>query len=194
VDTLKAELFAFKEDVIATWEMAEETRKIAKQVKATLGEPGVAITKAKLFDEKMHEEKKLSGSRIVRILSDFAKQVEAAMMDTRRTTDRIEESSRKLVGATCSKGIHLLDISLSDSFPDSSNLGAGKDRTPESKKSGRRTVPVNTPSDRIVWDSTPGSSQEAPIPGSEGDRNWNLNNIFEQMESGVKSPTVGSRM
>ena len=72
VDTLRAELFARKKDVTATREMAEETRKIAERVKATLGEPGMAATNAKLFDEEVHKEKKLSDSWIVRILTDFA--------------------------------------------------------------------------------------------------------------------------
>jgi len=55
------------------------------------------------------------------------------------------------------------------------NQGAGKDRTPESKKSGRRTIPVNTPSDRINLDSTPGFGQDTSIPGYKGEQNRNLN-------------------
>ncbi len=43
-----------------------------EQVKATFGETETALTKAKLFDEWVHEEKKLSGSRMVRILNGFA--------------------------------------------------------------------------------------------------------------------------
>jgi len=62
VDLLKAKMFAFQEDMTATREMAEEARKVSEQVQATFGETGLAITKAKLFDKKMHEEKKLSRS------------------------------------------------------------------------------------------------------------------------------------
>ena len=134
VETLKAELFAWKEDATATREMAEETRRIVEQVKATLGESGMAASKAKLFDEEMHKEKKLSGSRMVWILSDFAEQVEGTMVEARKAADRIEERSQKLIGATCSKGIHLSDISLPDEFPNDPIQKEG--RTPESRKSG----------------------------------------------------------
>ena len=194
VAVLKAEISAFKKDVTSTREMAEETRKIAEQVKGTLGQPGMAVTKARLFDEKVLEEKKLSGSRMVQILTDFAEQVETAMTDARKAADRIEESSRSLTGIAFTKGIQLSDLSLPDSFPDVAVPGVGKDRTPESRKSRRRATLVETPGSRIDLDSTPGSEPDVVVPGSEGERNRNLNEIFEQMEPEDRSPTVGSRI
>lgn len=176
----------------ATREMAKESRKIAERVKTTFGETGTAVTKAKLFDEKMHEEKKLSGSRMVRILNDFAKQVEAAMTEARKAADRMEESSRKLTGATCSKGINLSDISLPDLFPDTIVPKGGKDRTPKSKKQGKQASMAETPSSRIDLDSTPGSDNR--VLGAAGERSRNLNDVFEEMDPGTKSPSVGSRL
>ena len=62
-------------------------------MKATFGETGMAVAKAKLFDEKVHDEKKPSSSRMVRILTDFAEQVEDAMKEARKVADRMEEST-----------------------------------------------------------------------------------------------------
>ncbi len=53
--------------------MADESQKMVERVKVTFGKIGMAAAKAKLFNEKVYEENKPSGSRIVRILSDFAK-------------------------------------------------------------------------------------------------------------------------
>ena len=195
VDTLKAELFARKEDATATREMAEETRRISERVKATLGEPGMAATKAKLFDEGIHQEKKLSGSRIVRILTDFAEQVEAAMREARKAADRMEESSRKLTGATCSKGIDLSDLSLPDSFPGAPVPRVGKDQTPESKASERKTTPTKRRGVAIDLESSPEPNKDTVVPDPvAGERNRNLNEVFEQLEPGTKSPTIGSRV
>jgi hypothetical protein len=118
VDRVKAELLVLKENSAAACMMAEESHKIAERVKATFGETGTAATKAKLFDEKMHEEKKLSGSRMIRILSDFTEQVEAVMREARTAADLMEESSRLVLGATCSRGIQLSDLLLPNSFLD----------------------------------------------------------------------------
>ncbi len=41
-------------------------------MKATFGETGMAAAKAKLFDEKVYDKKKPSGSWMVKILTDFA--------------------------------------------------------------------------------------------------------------------------
>ncbi len=189
VDTLKAELFAFKENETATREMADETQKVAERIKATVGESGTALAKAKLFDEKVLEEKKLSGSRMIRILADFSGQVEAAAAEMRTAADRIEESSRKLVSIGSLKELHLSDLSLPDIYPGPSNPGARKDITPDSKKSRSNAAPAAV--ERIDLES-PEEGQAAPVPGAEGERNRNLSDIFEQMEPATKDPTFGS--
>ena len=172
--------------------MAEETRATAEQVKAALGDPGMVVAKAKLFDEKVHEEKKLSGSRIVRILDDYAERIEEAMARGRKAADRMEESSRRLTGATCSKDINLSELSLPESFAREAIPGEGKDRTPESRKAGRVTTPAKTPNRPIELDSEPGSGQGGPVPGAAGERSRNLNDVFEGMDAEAKSPTIGS--
>ncbi len=128
-------------------------------MKATFGETRTALTKAKLFDERVHEEKKLSGSRMVRILNDFAEQVEAAMQEARKAADRMEESTRMLSGATCSHGIRLSDISLPDSFSEVT-AGEGKDTTPKSKK----MTQAGTPGTAIDLDSPSASTEGNPVP------------------------------
>ena len=80
VNMLKVEIFTLREDMATTREMADETQKVMTLVKATFEEIGTAVAKAKLFDEGVLKEKKLSGSRMVRILTDFAEQMDAAMV------------------------------------------------------------------------------------------------------------------
>jgi hypothetical protein len=161
-----------------------------EQVKATFGETGTALTKAKLFDERVHEEKKLSGSRMVRILNDFAEQVEAAMKEAWKASDRMEESTRILSGAICSRGIRLSDISLPDSFSEVT-AGEGKDTTPKSK----RTTQAGTLGTAINLDSPPASTEGNPVPRpQEIERSRNLNEVFEQMDPGADSTAIGSRI
>ncbi len=52
--------------------MANEAQKMVEWVKATFGVIRVVAAKAKLFDEKVHDDKKPSSSQMVRILTDFA--------------------------------------------------------------------------------------------------------------------------
>ncbi len=69
---MKTEILVHKENFAATKSIAEDARQMMEQVKVTFGETRTALTKAKLFDKRVHEEKKLSSSRMVRILNDFA--------------------------------------------------------------------------------------------------------------------------
>jgi hypothetical protein len=161
-----------------------------EQVKATFGETGTALTKAKLFDEQVHKEKKLSGSRMVRILNDFAEQVEAAMKEARKAADRMEESTRILSGATCSRSIRLSDISLPDSFPEVT-AGEEKDTTLKSK----RTTQVGIPGTAIDLDSPPAFTEGNPVPRpQEVERSRNLNEVFEQMDLEVDSVPIGTQI
>ena len=121
VDTLKAKLFAIKEDITATKEMADEIKKVAGEVKVTFGESGSMAVKARMFDEGVLQDKKLSSARVVRILSDFAEQVETIMVGTREAANRMEESSQKLTGMMNSKEVRLSDLSLPEFF-----LGKGE--------------------------------------------------------------------
>lgn len=72
VDSLKAKNFLLKEDMAATQKMAEKTQKVAAMVKATFGETGTTIAKAKLLDEDVLRDKKLFVFRMVWILANFA--------------------------------------------------------------------------------------------------------------------------
>jgi hypothetical protein len=193
VDSLKEELFTFKENEAATRAMAEETRKLAEQVRATVGESGSALAKAKLFDEKVQEDKKISGSRVIRILTDFSEELELTMTMTREAASRMEVCSHKLVGAVDFREIRLSDLSLPDSFPGAPAPEGGKDATPESKRSKVRTASAATPVDRVDLVSPEGGSGAATV-NTEGERNRSLNPTFERMEPGVKSPTIGSQV
>ncbi len=71
----------------------------------------------------------------------------------------------------------------------------GKDATPKSRRSERKAIPTNTPRTTIDLDSTPESAKGNPVPNpQEGEQNRNLNDIFEQMEPGIESATIGSRV
>lgn len=177
-DALKAELLVVKENSAATAEIAKETRRLAEQVKAVFGETGSAATKAKLFDEKVLEDKKVSGARMVRILSDFAEQVEGLMKEARESANRIEESCRKLTLT----GTNLSDMSLPDSILEMLNK---EERTPKSKNSEKMRTP-ETPGATIDFTS-PGSGKEEPAPNTQ-DRSRNLNEVFEQTAPGNRSP------
>ncbi len=69
---MKVELLVLKENFGVASSMAEEAQKMVEQVKATFRETEMAAAKAKLFDEKVHDKKKPFGSRMVRILTNFA--------------------------------------------------------------------------------------------------------------------------
>jgi hypothetical protein len=179
VDRLKAEVLTFKDDMAVAKEMAEDTRKVAEQVKATFGETGMVAAKAKLFDEGVLQDKKLSGSRIVRILGDFAEQVEALMVVAREAADRMEGSSQRLTGSVFSRDIRLSDLSL----PEISLQGGGKkpgNNTPQSKKSQHRPGGA----ERIDLESSPEGTNTA-----EGERNRNLSDVFEQMGVETAGPS-----
>ena len=156
-------------------------------MKDILGVSGAAATKAKLFDDEVHKEKKLSGARIVRILMDYAERVETAVKEARISADRIDESSRKLMGA---KEVPLSELSLREEFPDVTTAEEGKDKTPKSKMIAQASKPANTPT--IDLESTPDSDQADLVPKPmDGERNRNLTEIFEGMEAEPKSPTLG---
>jgi len=170
VGRLKAELLVMQDNLTATHEMAEETRKVAEQVKATFGETGTVVAKAKLFDERVQEKKKLSSTRIIWILTNFSEQVEATMMEARRAADRMEESSRMLTRATCTLN-QLSDLSLPDLLLDATRMKGLEDKTPKSRNLERRTTSIGTPSLAIDLTLTPGSGEGDPVPNSQ-DGEW----------------------
>ncbi len=94
---------------------------------------------------------------------DFTEQVKATMKEARKAADQMEESSRLVLGATCSRGIQLSDLSLSDSFLDAA-VGEGKDITPKSKRSERKATPTGTLRTTIDLDSIPRSVKGNPVP------------------------------
>ena len=176
LDALKAESIAFKDDMIATKEMAEETRKMAEKVKALFGESGMAAVKARLWDAEVLKDQKFSGTRIVRILGDFAEQVEVLMVGLRDSANRIDECSQKLAGVTISREFRMSDLSIPEFSMGTLNLNLGKDKTPQSKKS--KANPTQAQQSMIDLDSSP--SLENPVP-IDGERNRNLSEIFNQM-------------
>ena len=181
-EALRAEVAALKDNATATREIAEVTRQVAEQVRATLGEAGMAASKARLYDLEYNKEKKPSGTRMVRILTDFAEQVESTLVEARKAADRIEVSSRKLTEVTASREFHLSDLSFPDLSAGPSAPKDGKDRTPESKKAARK--PTQTPASAIDLDSPPGSAREIPNPASaSGERSRNLGNLIQKLES-----------
>jgi hypothetical protein len=115
---------------------AKDVLTIAEKVKATFGEPGESVAKAHLFDAKIQEERKISGSRVLRILSDYAERIEETMKEGRAAAERIVICSRRLDRVAGSREIHLSDVSLPDEFPDVPMTGEFVFSTPESKKTG----------------------------------------------------------
>ena len=187
VDTLKAELFALLENATATKEMAEEMKKLAAEVKDVLGGPGAAVTKARLFEEEVHKDKKISGTRVVHILTDFEEQMEKLLSKARESADRIVESSQKLTEVP----VRLSEISLPDLFPEDVAQEPGKDKTPQSSRAKKETP--STGHQPIDLDS-PETEEEHPVLPTDGERNRNLNEVFEQLERPDESPTIGSRV
>ncbi len=74
VAALKLEAYGLKKDISATKEMADEVKKVADDVKATFGEPGSMAVQARLYDEGVLKDSKMSSTKMVRILGDFAEQ------------------------------------------------------------------------------------------------------------------------
>lgn len=181
-DRLQTEVLLLQEELAATRGIATETRTAAELVRTSLGEPGAALAKARLFDEEVHKNPKLSGARMVRILTDYSEQLDEAVGKMRKAADRIERSGQSLRAASASKETRLSDLSLPESFPDVELPRTEPEQTPESKKSASQANQSAAPSSPIVIESSPGSCHEVPNPVSEGDRNRNLNDIFEQME------------
>lgn len=188
VTRLMVENDAVKERMNAMQGVADETEKVAKEVKAIIGDPGSAVIKAKLLDAGLLQDKKVSGTKIVRILEDYTKQVEDAMSGARKATDRMVICSQKFTGASCSKAFGISDLSLPDFYPEGTIPLEGKAVTPQLKKSvgnQREGKPSNAP---IEIESSP---SELPRP-SNLERNRNLEEVFNQLGSEMEAPTPDS--
>ena len=102
---------------------------------AVVGASGDVMAKAKLFDEGMDKDQKPSGTRIARILADFAGEVEETMKEFRKDTKGLEDNARKFQSGLVS----LSGISILDEF-DEVEILDGKFETPITKeKEGGRT-------------------------------------------------------
>ncbi len=74
-------------------------------------------------------------------------------------------------------------------------VGEGKDATPKSKRSKARANQAGTSRTAIDLDPTSGSTKGDQVPNpQERERNRTLNEIFQQMDLGADSATIGSQM
>ena len=58
-----------------------------------VGASGDVMAKAKLFDEEVHKDEKLSGTQIARILANFAGEIEETLQEFWKDAKKIEEGS-----------------------------------------------------------------------------------------------------
>jgi hypothetical protein len=131
---IKAELLLAREESAVTRGVARDLALVANRIKDTLGAPGEAVAKALLFDSKILEENKISGSRLVKIFSDGKASIGAIVNECREAAERITESTRKLLRGRDPREIRLSDVSLPDEFPDVALTGEFAFSTPDSKK------------------------------------------------------------
>lgn len=96
-------------------------------MKAAVEESGSTVTKARLFDEGVHQDRKISDLRMVGILTDFTEQVKKIMEGDREAANRMEEISQRLTGSLGTRDIHLSDLSIPESFPDGTEPKEGRD-------------------------------------------------------------------
>jgi hypothetical protein len=188
VEHLKMEISMYKNDMVSTRELADDVQRTAERVTNILGQSGEAVMKARLFDEKVHEDAKLSGTRIVRILNEYAEQLTQTVTDMREAADRIQECSRKLSGSLT----RLSDLSFPNTFSSPANLRMGSEHTPQSKKSGRRRNLVHIESSDEVIEIHPVRTEveevqpmqagpAGPDPDSAS-RVRNLGDLFEGLD------------
>ena len=180
---MKATLFATKEDIATTREMAASVRKVTEEIRTTLGAIGSVTVKARLIDEEVLKDKKLSGSRMVKILTLFSEQVEGLLSGAREAASQMEESSWKLTGVVHPKEARLSDLSLPEFLTEEMITGDRKDQTPESRRQGKGKMLAETLATTIDLGSTPGSDPGGSVPNPvEGERNRNLVEIFAEMD------------
>ena len=74
----------------------DETKATIKRMTLVVGASGDVMVKTKLFDEEVHKDQKLSGTRIACILADFAGEMEDTMKEFRYAAKKIDEGSRKI--------------------------------------------------------------------------------------------------
>ena len=181
LDASKSDLFILKENAAATADMVAEARRLTEQVRIVFGEHGSTAVRAKLFDEGVQKEGKISGSRVIRILTDFAEQVEKTLELARTVAERMDDSSKRLTE---------LPIRMSNlSFPsiDLGNLRELGNKTPQSKKSLRESAVHMANIPPINLDSP---MQDAEPVGAEGERNRNLSEVFEELEEKHPEPSL----
>jgi len=84
------------EEVKAARILQEDTRTAINLMTSMVAVSGDAMAKAKLFDECVHREKKISKGRVAQILAEFAGQMEASLEEFRKAAKMIDEGSKRL--------------------------------------------------------------------------------------------------
>ena len=192
VDRLQAEVVTLRDSATATKEMAGEAGRMVAEIKTVFGVTGEVSTRARLFQEEVHKENKISGTRLIRILTEFSDQVEKLLAEARKAADRMEESSKLLVEVP----VRLSELSIPDLSLEAKN-NKGKDKTPQSSRAGATSKLQSPNPATIILDSS--SQERVQMEEDEpqvldGERNRNLAEVFEGMEVPDESPTSGSRV
>ena len=92
VDELKIAL-ALKEDELKNFKMLSV--EALKEIREIVGHPGDILNKAKLFDEYINKEIKITIRKVITILPGFHKKMEAALGEIRKlVSGSVRESSR----------------------------------------------------------------------------------------------------
>jgi hypothetical protein len=130
VHDVKKGLTASQEEVKIARTIQEEMQVAIDRMVQIARASGDVMAKAKLFDEEMHKEEKISGTRVARILANFASELEESMKYFRESAQKIEESSRKL---QVEQAISLSGLSIPDTLDDLVILDR-KFETPASKQ------------------------------------------------------------
>ena len=179
----KNQLDASREEAKAARAVQEETRAAIDRMVESVGASGEARAKAVLFDEEMHKEKKLSGTRIARILADFASELEASLRIFREAAKQVEDSCRKL---QMDHPISLSGLSIPDDLDDVQILGEkGATPVPQPKASGSSAPKTTSPGDPAVK-SRPASPPDTERIPEGGDKVKNLSDV-----EGWRTPDSG---
>ena len=145
--------------------LQDETKATIKQMTLVVEASGDVMVKTKLFDEEVHKDQKLFGTRIARILVDFAKEMEDTMKEFRDAAKKIDEGSRKIQ----SDPISLSRISIPNEFDDVEIL-EGKFETPVSKAKASTT---EAPAAK-TWKKLPVEPERIP---EGGERKKNISEV-----------------
>lgn len=90
----------------------------------------------------------------------------------------------------------MFELSLPEVFSDGAPMSQGVDKTPQSSRIVGGKPRMIVPSDKTIdLESPPEHMVEDPVPDPiEGERNWNLTDVFIQLDEPNASPTIGSKI